>query len=211
MSSANSILKYCPKCQVETERYGSGRCNLCERARAAVYTASHSDQIKARTEVRQTANPDRAREINAAWQAAHPGKAKARTAAYYAANKGKEKIRIAAWRAANAGKVKATAAAWQASNTEVKRIIEQNRRARKCENDGILSKGLTAKLFKLQKGKCPCCKQPLGEDYHMDHKMPLALGGPNIDDNMQLLRSVCNHQKSKKHPVDFMQSRGFLL
>lgn len=211
MSSANSMLKFCPKCQVETKRYSDGRCNLCARARAAVYAASHGDQIKARTAIRQAANPGRAREINAAWQAANPGKARARTAAYYAVNKGKEKIRIAAWRAANAGKVKATAAAWQASNTEAKRIIEQNRRARKCENGGVLSKGLTSKLFKMQKGKCACCALPLGDNYHLDHIMPINLGGPNIDSNMQLLRQRCNNQKSAKHPVDFMQTRGFLL
>jgi len=41
--------------------------------------------------------------------------------------------------------------------------------------------------------------------------MPLALGGANADDNIQLLRSTCNQQKHAKHPVDFMQQKGFLL
>ncbi len=27
----------------------------------------------------------------------------------------------------------------------------------------------------------------------------------------KLLRSKCNHEKHAKHPVDFMQERGFLL
>lgn len=35
--------------------------------------------------------------------------------------------------------------------------------------------------------------------------------GTNTDDNIQLLRKLCNLQKSAKHPVDFMQQRGFLL
>jgi 5-methylcytosine-specific restriction endonuclease McrA len=52
---------------------------------------------------------------------------------------------------------------------------------------------------------------PLGDNYHIDHIMPLALGGSNTDDNIQLLRQRCNNQKCAKHPVDFMQSRGFLL
>ena len=63
----------------------------------------------------------------------------------------------------------------------------------------------------LQKGLCPCCRKPLGNDYHMDHIIPLALGGSNGDNNIQLLRSECNLEKQAKHPVDFMQSRGFLL
>jgi 5-methylcytosine-specific restriction endonuclease McrA len=45
----------------------------------------------------------------------------------------------------------------------------------------------------------------------MDHIIPLALGGTNTDDNIQLLRAKCNKQKGAKHPIDFMQQRGFLL
>jgi 5-methylcytosine-specific restriction endonuclease McrA len=103
------------------------------------------------------------------------------------------------------------AIAWAKANPEVNRIKAQNRRALKRVNGGKLSKGLAEKLFKLQKGKCPCCHQPLGENYHLDHIVPLALGGSNTDDNIQLLRSSCNNQKSAKHPIDFMQQRGFLL
>jgi 5-methylcytosine-specific restriction endonuclease McrA len=51
----------------------------------------------------------------------------------------------------------------------------------------------------------------LGDNYHLDHIVPLAIGGTNTDDNIQLLRQKCNQQKSAKHPIDFMQSRGFLL
>lgn len=46
---------------------------------------------------------------------------------------------------------------------------------------------------------------------HLDHIVPVAMGGPNIDENIQLLRQRCNNQKHSKHPVDFMQQRGFLL
>lgn len=40
--------------------------------------------------------------------------------------------------------------------------------------------------------------------------MPIARGGSNTDDNVQLLCPACNLKKSAKHPVDFMQERGFL-
>lgn len=67
---------------------------------------------------------------------------------------------------------------------------------------------------RYKNGKCKACSKAshsVGDNYHLDHIMPLALGGPNTDDNIQLLRQRCNNQKSKKHPVDFMQSRGNLL
>ena len=126
------------------------------------------------------------------------------------------KARIAEYRAshyaANADEYRQYAADWAKQNPEACRINEQNRRARKRENGGKLSKGLAERLFKLQRGKCACgCRQALGSDYHMDHIMPLALGGSNTDDNIQLLRSTCNQQKHSKHPIDFMRQRGYLL
>ena len=129
-----------------------------------------------------------------------------------ARNPGHDKASGVKWRAANLVRRRSTSTAWQKANPEKYRINNHNYDARKRENGGRLSQGLAEKLFKLQRGKCACgCKQPLGDDYHLDHRMPLALGGMNSDDNMQLLRRLCNQQKSAKHPIDFMQQRGFLL
>jgi len=174
-------LKFCKKCKVETERYSDGRCKPCKNA------------------------------YDAAWRAANPGKVKAGIAVWRAANPEKVNTSAAAWRAANREKKNAYSAAWRAANPEAVRIHKQNHRALARANGGVLSNGLSAKLFKLQKGKCPCCGKPLGKDFHLDHKTPLALGGSNTDDNMQLLRQRCNSQKGAKHPTEFMQSRGFLL
>lgn len=44
-----------------------------------------------------------------------------------------------------------------------------------------------------------------------DHIMPMDLGGSNDASNLQLLCQSCNSSKHAKHPVDFMQERGFLL
>lgn len=101
---------------------------------------------------------------------------------------------------------------WRNRNPEKRRIVAHNRRARVRDAEGMLSHGLAERLIKLQRGKCACgCKQPLGDDYHLDHIMPLALEGTNTDDNIQLLRQRCNNQKHAKHPIDFMQQRGYLL
>ena len=114
------------------------------------------------------------------------------------------------WRENNPDKVKAAYSGWKSRNPEKVRLSNQNRRAKKIAS-GNLSNGLSERLYKLQKGLCACCKQPLGDDYHLDHILPLALGGTNTDDNIQLLRAECNMQKSAKHPIEFMQQRGFLL
>ncbi|MFZ1365737.1 MAG: HNH endonuclease signature motif containing protein, partial [Brachymonas denitrificans] len=68
-----------------------------------------------------------------------------------------------------------------------------------------------ADLFRLQRGKCACCRTSIKRCYHVDHIEPLARGGSNDRTNLQLLCPTCNTRKSAKHPIEFMQSRGLLL
>ena len=219
-------MKHCKRCGTETERNGNGKCKPCARARAVAWRAANPEKAKAKDAAWSAANAEKVRARVAAWAAANPEKVRARKAAWAAANPEKGWARAAAWRAANPEKAKAQAVAWAAANHEKKRakdaawraanpdkgrVYAHNRRARKKANGGQLSPDITDKLLKLQKGKCACCKQRLGKDYHLDHIVPLALGGAHADENMQLLRDVCNLKKGAKHPVDFMQQRGFLL
>lgn len=145
----------------------------------------------------KTANATKVKEAKSRWQKENPDKARAIKAKYRAANK---------------DKVKEISDKWRSANPEALRINKHNRRALVRASGGKLSHGLELRLFKLQRGKCACgCKQPLGDDYHLDHIMPLALGGTNTDDNIQLLKARCNLQKNAKHPADFMRQRGYLL
>lgn len=231
------MTRFCPKCQCETERKANSDCKPCAKVRAAIWAAKNSDRLKASSAAWRAANSEQLKahrvenleKINTekrAWAAANkekvqasnlnfrkanPEKIRAISMAYRKANHEKVITATKAWRAANQDKTKAYSLEYAAKNFEVRRIYEQNRNARKRTNGGTLSKGLASKLFKLQKGKCPCCKQLLGDTYHLDHIVPIAKGGSNTDDNIQLLRQRCNNQKSAKHPVDFMQSKGFLL
>jgi len=161
--------------------FDSRDCRVCHRKRSIAWNKE---------------NPEKRLKIIARYHEKYPEKQAARYIKYYAENKEKHKAGIYAWRA---------------NNIEAARIIVHNYRARKRANSGTLSKGLAEKLYKLQRGKCACCKQPLGDDYHMDHIMPIVRGGTNTDGNIQLLRAQCNMQKHAKHPIEFMQSRGFLL
>lgn len=76
---------------------------------------------------------------------------------------------------------------------------------------GSLSSGIVEKLYDLQKGKCACCGINLGNKYHLDHIIPISKGGANTDDNVQLLKDSCNMSKSARDPIEYMQSKGFLL
>ena len=130
---------------------------------------------------------------------------------YYEKNKDKLKETHKAWKENNKDYVLSYARDYAKLNPDVKRRSQAKRRAKQSGIDGTLSNGLIEKLLKLQNGLCPCCKKPLGDDYHLDHIMPISLGGKNEDSNMQLLRAKCNLQKHAKHPIDYMQSKGYLL
>ena len=87
------------------------------------------------------------------------------------------------------------------------------RRARmkgaKCGNYDI---EIEKRLWVLQHGKCAICHVDLHHlGHHVDHIMPLSRGGFHENSNLQLLCPTCNLSKGAKHPIEFMQTKGFLL
>lgn len=190
------------KASVKASREKSDRykAEVAARTARAVWREANKEVIAAQQSIRRSA-------YAAAYRMANLETLKAANVAY----KEKHREELAERRSADPAKSRAYNASYRAAHPGRHRIYDQNKRVLRASAVGRLSAGLSEKLFRLQRGKCPCCSQPLGDDYHLDHKMPLALGGSNTDDNMQLLRAVCNMQKHAKHPVDFMQSRGFLL
>ena len=219
------LLRPCVKCGA-INRDVSGSCKPCGvisnaiwrannkekiRANGIAYRANNPEKVKALRKASYRANPEKAKADAAAWVAANPERVKLREAAWIKLNPEKRRKARDTWKMLNPGKTSAAIERWRKANLDVCNLAGQNYRAKKRENGGILSKGLAVKLFKLQKAKCACCRKLLGDDYHLDHIMPLAREGPNTDENIQLLCPNCNCSKGAKHPTDFMQSRGFLL
>lgn len=206
-------MRICAKCG---EQVDGPRCIPCRKAWMTKWTAKNADVLRAKAKRRREENPEKKKEYMAKWLEKNREKMRRYLKTYSRkwrlANKQKMKEYGEKWRAKNPGKVKEMHLHWLSRNPNSMRVHNQNRRALRIKNGGCLSRGLSERLFSLQKGRCACgCAQPLGDDYHLDHILPLILGGTNTDDNMQLLRAKCNLEKHAKHPVDFMQSRGFLI
>lgn len=187
-------------------------------ARAKVRYAKERDHILALAKRSYAANPERWKINGAAYHARNPDYSRS----YRESHVAQILETNAAWRAKNPeyrrehylknrDRLLANVKEWRKANPQAYKRNVQNRRARILFGGGVLSKGLEARLFKLQRGRCTCCGKSLGKKYHMDHIVPLAKGGLNKDSNMQLLRALCNHQKHAKDPIIFMQQRGFLL
>ena len=183
-----------------------------------VYRRNHKEQAIQRKRKWRNENPNLVAASNKRCVAARKDRnpnwkteAAEKYAVYAEANRDRMRKRTAEYRKKNIDRITEWNAEYQANHPNMARISRQNRRARLIANGGVLSKRIVERLMVLQGGKCACCGKPLGGEYHLDHRMPLFLGGTNTDMNMQLLTPTCNLQKSKKHPNDFMQERGFLL
>lgn len=111
-------------------------------------------------------------------------------------------------RAIESGKMAERLRKYRAKNPERVREWAHKRRGQKVKR---LPWGTTQKLGAAQKWKCAICKVPVKKKYHLDHIMPLKLGGLHEPWNLQLLCPACNVRKNAKHPLDYMRERGFLL
>jgi len=109
----------------------------------------------------------------------------------------------------------ATAREWRKNNKERhalnQRVNGHKRRARMRNVPGVITAADIKFLIGKQRGKCPVCRKKLGKKYHLDHIVPLVKGGTNELTNAQLLHPICNCSKQARDPIEFMQSRGFLL
>jgi 5-methylcytosine-specific restriction endonuclease McrA len=96
------------------------------------------------------------------------------------------------------------AKAYQKANPEKARLNNHRRRAKRCNADGSYTKAEVDLIFENQNGLCTSCKKQLTpENKHLDHIMPIALGGSNYANNLQWLCQYCNNSKSAKHPDEW--------
>jgi len=145
------------------------------------------------------------------WEKQNPDRRKARSANYYTANKEKIKAVSAARYKANAKELIAQSAAYHRANPGIAKAASAKCRAKRIAAPGSHTKHDIAALMKLQRGLCVACRCDIRQAFHVDHIVALARGGSNDKTNLQLLCATCNRSKNAKHPIDFMQSKGFLL
>lgn len=115
------------------------------------------------------------------------------------------------WRESNREHVRHYASQYQKENRDKTCAWANARRARQSGADGRYTDDDIARLYQIQGAQCACCRKSLEDGYQVDHIMPLALGGTNWPRNLQLLCADCNRSKSARHPIDFMQSMGYLI
>jgi len=157
-------------------------------------------------------NPERYLAYSRSYNELHQEDNRLRATERRRADPTKSRRASAKWREANRQKSCDIARAWQKRNPEKALLITQNRRTRKANADGAHTVADIEYIFKTQKYKCVYCGTGLsGKTKHVDHIVPLSLGGSDYRYNIQILCPSCNWRKHAKHPVEYAQSLGLLL
>lgn len=206
--SVSCQLKTCKKCGSEkpatnehfykdkTKKDGFHvHCRDCQRAYATDYRSSRRDEAKARSR---------------SWHAANREYANKRSRAYYLAHKDRHAELGRKWRTNNRERAKETNRAWHLANPERWKASNWRRRSLIRQSKGTLTAVDIKSQYKSQKGKCYYCHSKVGDNYHIEHVIPLSRGGSNSLENIVIACPACNLSKKDKLPHEWPQG-GRLL
>jgi 5-methylcytosine-specific restriction endonuclease McrA len=156
------------------------------------------------------------------WDHANPGRREARVNKWRVDNRDRKNTTDRAWAAANKNKVKASykkfrathleeclnrSRKWIAANRDRMAAYLRNYRAKKRSNGGTHTAEDVALILAAQGGKCTyCCVEITNKNKHIDHIIPISLGGSNSPDNLQVTCRTCNLSKGAKHPDVFAKT-----
>jgi len=135
-----------------------------------------------------------------AWRQQNAGEKSRRNREWYEKRKEHVIAKSREWHRNNPEKAKEFVLRYKARNPEKYKDSRLRSRHKSRGAPGELSKGIVQKLLAAQNGLCACCGTPLLDNFEIDHIIPISLGGPNTDDNVQLLTPLCNKRKGRKHP-----------
>jgi hypothetical protein len=89
---------------------------------------------------------------------------------------------------------------YRAENPERYRAYCRNYQAQKRANGGHVSAAELREQYERQGGRCYWCSVEVGDDFHLDHVIPLKRGGLHQIDNIVVSCPFCNASKHDKLP-----------
>lgn len=126
-------------------------------------------------------------------------------------NKERYKLYNKKYNEENKEAIKAQQKQWRIDNPEKQRQKNRNIKAKRKGAIGKFSHEDVSALLYKQKYKCGFCFINISKKFHVDHILPIKLGGSNWPENLQILCPSCNLRKNAKHPIDWAQENGRLL
>ena len=189
------------------KRYFTGK--PCKHGHVAERQANNGTCLVCRAEILirfHECHPEQQSRYSAESRKNYPERAKKHARNTYEKHKAKRLEHNREYRAANRAQLNSQKKEYVAKNPELIRVIKQKYRARRRGAEGQHSAADIQKIFKVQKGRCACCRIKFKRsNFHIDHIVPLVRGGSNWPSNIQLLCAVCNIKKGPKDSAEFMR------
>lgn len=170
--------------------YRKNREKVREKQRQ--YVAANYEVVLERNRRWHRANKEREAETHRAWYAANREREQEKRRAYYRANKEQILERTRRYYRENKELYNRWSRKWRKDKPDRVREHNARRRARVINASGIHTEEDVRRQYESQGGKCWWCGKPVGNNYHVDHRIPLSRGGTNNPENLVIACPFCN-------------------
>ena len=195
-------MQFCSGCKTSLPltayHLGQRRCIACKKGNRAARRASDPVGHRARERAYRISRGEAERRYQREWKRKRRATDPAGDLAYaraYRANHRSERARYTrTWRMRHPDSYKA----WGLRHYA----------ARKGARVRLLSSADIAAMLREQEGRCAYCRLPLGDPWHLDHKIPLSRGGHHDRENVCASCPTCNMCKYNKTAGEFLVMRG---
>jgi 5-methylcytosine-specific restriction endonuclease McrA len=178
------------------------------------------ESVNAYKRLRYADNPTATRALNKAYRDANREELNRRQMSAYYENRDAARLSRKFYYQSNREKLRALYLAAYEANPEIFKARASARRARKKGAEGRYTSQDVQAIYALQGKRCANlnCGASITKrhgsrkpTYHIDHIIPLKLGGSNWPENIQLLCPPCNRAKAAKPPLEFARECGVLF
>jgi len=215
-------MKICNDCKIgkaleEFSKRNASADGLQQKCKACVaaYSAKNKERRLVQARARYAADPEKERKRSRLYKAANAERVIEYGRAHYAENAEKMRERCRIYREKNPEKVVETRKKYVSANLDKYAAKARNRRAMLRSAEGKHTAADVRRIFEHQRGLCANCKIKIAKSgshkLHVDHIVPLALGGSNWPSNLQCLCQSCNVRKLAKDPFEWAKEQGRLL
>lgn len=219
---SDGLASQCKACCSEQKRNNYPAIREKSREKSRKYYAEHREQNAINCREYRAANRESIAKQKHEYYLANRERDAARKREYYIANREREIERVRKWKIdnrerrarwareyylANLDRVVIWRQRFKDNNPEFRRVYQHRRRARIAAAGGTYNSADIRRQKSMQtdrKGvlRCWWCSCQINE-YHVDHRIPLAKGGTNDARNICLACPDCNLRKNSKMPADF--------
>lgn len=178
------------------------KCKVCRKTSDTEYVANHRENSRESARRWRANNTEKSDQRARKWALEHPLEIKKIQDKHRHSEQGKLSQRR--YLKTRDPEKRATAVRkYYLANMDAYRNRCRNRRARVHGSTGSHTKEEVTAIALAQDMKCVYCRVDLADGYHVDHIMPIALGGSNDKSNIQALCPTCNLKKGAKHPEQY--------